>query len=176
MDSLSFKLNKGSSYITDRRSVSFFPTASNVYRPSLGARVLKFALKCKNIFTQNNKDGTSLKQIRPLSSPYSFFRRMRIIAGSQVVEDFDSSNRVHHMFSKQMSQGARRDEANEGFGYRYDDELLTLINDAGNTALTYEVNAANCQGFYNEMTVGLKPLCGLFSQFKYLPLIKILET
>ena len=66
-----------------------------------------------------------------------------------------------------MSQGARRDEANEGFGYRYDDELLTLVNNAGNTALTYEVNAANCQGFYNEMTVGFKPLCGLFSQFKY---------
>ena len=74
------------------------------------------------------------------------------------------------MFSKLMSQGARRDEANEGFGYRYDDELLTLVNNAGNTALTYEVNSANCQGFYNEMTVGFKPLCGLFSQFKYLPL------
>ena len=69
-----------------------------------------------------------------------------------------------------MSQGARRDEANEGFACRYDDERLTLLNNAGNTALTYEVNAANCQGFYNEMTVGFKPLCGLFSQFKYLPL------
>ena len=53
---------------------------------------------------------------------------MRIIAGSQVVEDFDNYNRVHHMFSILMSQGARRDEANEGFGYRYDDELLTLVN------------------------------------------------
>ena len=95
---------------------------------------------------------------------------MRIIAGSQVVEDFDSYNRVHHMFSKLMSQGARRDEANEGFGYRYDDELLTLVNKANDTALTYEVNANNCPGFYNEMTVGFKPLAGLFSQFKYLPL------
>ena len=109
------------------------------------------------------------KKLRPLSS-LSFFRRMCIIAGSQVVDDFDSYNRVRHMFSKLMSQAARRDEANEGFGYRYDDELLPLVNNAGNTALTYEVNAANCQGFYNEMTVGFKPLCGLFSQFKYLPL------
>ena len=32
------------------------------------------------------------------------------------------------MCSKLMSQGARRDESNEGFGYRYDDELLTLAN------------------------------------------------
>ena len=181
VDNLSFKLNKGASYITDRRSVSFFPSTSNVYKPSSGARVLKFSLNGEDnswldpqsvriFFTLNNKDGTNFKKIRPLSSPYSFFRRMRIIAGSQVLEDFDNYNRVHHMFSKMMSQGARRDEANEGFGYRYDDELLTLVNNAGESALTYEVNASNCQGFFNEMTVGFKPLCGLFSQFKYLPL------
>ena len=181
IDNLSFKLNKGSSYIVDRRSVSFFPSTSNVYKPSSGARVLKFSLNGEDntwldpqsvriFFTLSNKDGGNFKKIRPLSSPYCFFRRMRIIAGSQVLEDFDNYNRVHHMFSKMMSQGARRDEANEGFGYRYDDELLTLVNKDGETALTYEVNASNCQGFYNEMTVGFKPLCGLFSQFKYLPL------
>ena len=180
IDNLSFKLNKGSSYITDRRSVSFFPTTSNVYKPSSGARVIKFTLNGEDnswldpqsvriCFTLNNKDGTNFRKIRPLSSPYSFFRRMRIIAGSQVVEDFDSYNRVHHMFSKLMSQGARRDEANEAFGYRYDDELLTLVNKGG-TALTYEVNSVNCPGFYNEMTCCFKPLAGLFSQFKYLPL------
>ena len=180
IDNLSFKLNKGSSYITDRRSVSFFPTTSNVYKPSSGARVIKFTLNGEDnswldpqsvriCFTLNNKDGTNFRKIRPLSSPYSFFRRMRIIAGSQVVEDFDSYNRVHHMFSKLMSQGARRDEANEGFGYRYDDELLTLVTKGG-TALTYEVNSANCPGFYNEMTCCFKPLAGIFSQLKYLPL------
>ena len=87
---------------------------------------------------------------------------MRIVAGSQAIQDFDSYNRVHHMFSKLMSPGTRRDEASSGFVYRYDDELLTLVNNAGNTALTYEVNAANCQRFYNEMTVGAKPLCGLY--------------
>ena len=144
IDNLSFKLNKvnkGSSYITDRRSVSFWPSGSNIYKPS-GNRVIKFSLngednswldpqRVRIFFTLNNKDGTNFKKLRPLSSPYSFFRRMRIIAGSQVVEDFDSYNRVHHMFSKLMSQGTRRDEANEGFGYRYDDELLTLANKAG---------------------------------------------
>ena len=98
-----------------------------------------------------------------------FSEEMRIIAGSQVAEDFDSYNRVHHMFSKLMSAGARRDEANEGFGYRYDDELLTLVTKGG-SSLTYEVHSANCLGFYTEMTCGFKPLCRLFSQFKYLPL------
>ena len=82
IDNLSFKLNKGSSYITDRRSVSFFPTTSNVYKPSSGARVIKFTLNGEDnswldpqsvrlFFTLNNKDGTNFKKIRPLSSPSS---------------------------------------------------------------------------------------------------------
>ena len=40
IDNLSFKLNKGSSYITDRRSVSFWPAGSNVYKPSSGKTAL----------------------------------------------------------------------------------------------------------------------------------------
>ena len=44
IDNLSFKLNNGSSYITDRRSVSFWPAGSNVYKPSSGNRVIKFTL------------------------------------------------------------------------------------------------------------------------------------
>ena len=44
IDNLSFKLNKGRPYIQDRRSVSFFPSASNMYKPSSGARVLTFSL------------------------------------------------------------------------------------------------------------------------------------
>ena len=181
VDNLSFKLNKGASYITDRRSVRFYPSGSNVYRPTSGNRVLKFSLNAEDnawldpqsvrvCFTVQNLDQDFGRKLRPLSPPYSFFRRMRIIAGNQVVEDFDNYNRVHHMFSKLMSQGARKDEANEGFGYRYDDEVKTLVNNVG-TQLDYEVNANNCKGFKNQMTVCFKPLAGLFtSNFKYLPL------
>ena len=179
VDNLSFKLNKGASYITDRRSVRFYPSGSNVYKPTSGNRVLKFSLNAEDngwldpqsvrvFFTVQNLDQDLNRKLRPLAPPYSFFRRMRIIAGNQVVEDFDNYNRVHQMFSKLMSQGARKDEANEGFGYRYDDEVKTLVNNVG-ADLQYEVNAVNCQGFKNQMTVGFKPLCGLFSQFKYLP-------
>ena len=72
IDNLSFKLNKGSSYITDRRSVSFWPAGSNVYKPSSGNRVIKFTLKGEDnawldpqsvrvFFTLNNKDGKKLE-------------------------------------------------------------------------------------------------------------------
>ena len=181
IDNLSYKLNKGSSYITDRRSVSFWPNTTNTYKSNSGSRVMKFSLNGEDnswldpqsvriFFTLQNLDiGALNNKLRPLSPPYCFFRRMRIIAGNQVVEDFDNYNRVHHMFSKMMSQGARKDEANEGFGYRYDDEVKTLVNNVG-SELVPEVNGVNCLGFKDKMTVGFKPLCGLFSQFKYLPL------
>ena len=180
VDNLSFKLNKGSSYILDRRSVRFYSQSTNVFTPTSGNRVMKFSLNGEDntwldpqsvrvCFTVLNKDQNLNRKLRPLAPPYSFFRRMRIIAGSQVVEDFDNYNRVHQMFSKMMSQGARKDEANEGFGYRYDDEVKTLVNNVG-SQLDYEVNSVNCPGFKNQMTVCFKPLCGLFSQFKYLPL------
>ena len=48
IDNLSFKLNKGASYINERRSVSFFPSGSNVYTPSSGNRVLKIALNAED--------------------------------------------------------------------------------------------------------------------------------
>ena len=35
------------------------------------------------------------------------------------------------MFAKMMMQGARKDEANEGFDYRCDDEVKTLVNNVG---------------------------------------------
>ena len=41
--------------------------------------------------------------------------------GNTVIEDFDNFNRVSHMFSKLMNDGARDNEDAIGFGYRYDD-------------------------------------------------------
>ena len=181
IDNLSFKLNKGSSYIVDRRSVSFWPSGSNIYKPSSGNRVIKFSLNGEDntwldpqsvriFFTLNKKMELTLKSFVLYRRLIPSLDECELLLAVKLLKIFDSYNRVHQMFSKLMSQGARRDEANEGFGYRYDDELLTLVSKTGTTALTYEVNANNCQGFYNEMTVGFKPLCGLFSQFKYLPL------
>ena len=84
VDNLSFKLNKGASYITDRRSVSFWPSGSNIYKPSSGNRVLKFTLNGEDnswldpqsvriFFTLNNKDGTNFKKTpSPIISLFLF--------------------------------------------------------------------------------------------------------
>jgi hypothetical protein len=44
IDGLSFKLQPGASYVTDRRSVNFFAAGSNVYTSSSGARVIRINL------------------------------------------------------------------------------------------------------------------------------------
>ena len=219
IDNLSFKLNKGSSYITDRRAVSFWPTGSNVYKVDSGNRVLKIHLNAEDnswldpqsvmlFFTVENGDKDLDRKLRPISNPYSFFRRFRLLMGNTVIEDFDNFNRVSHMFSKLMNDGARDNEDAIGFGYRYDDyetktqvelsnlstnvlagniantaNTVDLLRDSvnaqlaglsalttGDASTTTRYDASNIKGFNNKMTVGFKPLCGLFSQFKYIPL------
>jgi hypothetical protein len=44
IDGLSFKLSAGSSYITDRKMVTFFPSGSNVYTSTSGTRILRFLI------------------------------------------------------------------------------------------------------------------------------------
>ena len=132
IDNLSFKLNKGSSYITDRRAVSFWPQGSNIYKVDSGNRVIKITLAAEDgawmdpqsvmfFFTVENGDKALNRKLRPISNPYSFFRRFRLLMGNTVIEDFDNLNRVSHMFSKLMNDGARDNEDAVGFGYRFDD-------------------------------------------------------
>ena len=128
-----FKLNKGSSYITDRRAVSFWPTGSNVYKVDSGNRVLKINLNSEDnswidpqsvmlFFTVENGDKALDRKLRPISNPYSFLPYdFASLMGNTVIEDFDNFNRVSHMFSKLMNDGARDNEDAIGFGYRYDD-------------------------------------------------------
>ncbi len=43
IDGLQCRLPAGASYVTDRKSVSFFPHGGNAYKPS-GVKVVKFVL------------------------------------------------------------------------------------------------------------------------------------
>ena len=96
-------------------------------------------------FTVENGDKALDRKLRPISNPYSFFRRFRLLSGNTVIEDVDNFNRVSHMFSQLMNDGARDDEDAIGFGFRYDDyetktqvEFSNLPTDilSGNIAAT----------------------------------------
>ena len=44
IEGLSYKLGAGASYVTNRRSVSFFPSGSDAYSPSSGVKVIKIKM------------------------------------------------------------------------------------------------------------------------------------
>ncbi len=95
---LSYKLSPGASYINERKSSTFHTSGSNFYTPS-GTKMIKIMLTgdmawadpstVRIMFDLVNQEGEAAKQLRPLSGPWSFFQRMRIIVGNQLLEDID---------------------------------------------------------------------------------------
>ena len=123
-DGLSFKLAPGASYVQERRSVTFHPSGSNSYS-SAGTKLIKLQITgdgwldtstFRVMFDLVNSEGTVKKLLRPLGGPWCFFRRMRVLAGNQVIEDIDNYNRVHEMFSILTATDSRSNTSAEGFG------------------------------------------------------------
>ena len=80
IDSLSFKLKPGASYVTDRKSVTFHPQGSNIYSKN-GTKVIKILLSgdqwldpstVRVMFDAQNTDSTSSKLLRVLGGPHTF--------------------------------------------------------------------------------------------------------
>ena len=85
IDGLSFKLQPGASYVTDRRSVNFFAAGSNVYTSSSGARVIRINLTgdgwldpqtVRVSYTLVNNDANQNHVLRPITGGWGFFRRL----------------------------------------------------------------------------------------------------
>ena len=159
IDGLSFQLPKGASYVTNRRSFSFSPSGSDTYGPTSGTKVIKIRLNgtdwldpstVKIMFTFKNTDATN--DLKFLSGPHAFFRRMCIVCGGQIVEDIDDYNRVCEMFNILQSKNVRANDEIEGTG-RWDGENSEILGSGGATR-----------------RIGMKSCSGLLNQSKMLPL------
>jgi len=156
---LSFKLAPGASYVTDRKSVTYWPTGSSEYKVSGGVKVAKINVTgdawadpgtVKIMFTVANTSTT--KELRPfVPGGHNWFRRLRVICGGQVIEDIDQYNRTVEMFHMMQSQDKRRNDLVEGMG-------------GSNTSYP----AALATG--KERIVCMTLLSGLFNQEKFLPI------
>jgi len=173
IDGLSFKMTPGASYVVDRRSVTYHPQGSNIYMPGQGTKLIRILLTGDNwmdpstfrvMFTLNNLD-TGTKRLRPLGGPWSFFRRMRILAAGQLVEDVMEYNRIHEMFHMMIAKESRENDAAEAFGVHWDSH-------AWENGLNVSLNTTNYRGIAAQegMTVLFKPLSGILNQNKLLPL------
>ena len=176
IDGLSFKLAPGASYVTNRRSVTFYPQGGNSYSPT-GVKVIRVALTgdgwldpstLRVMFDLNNLDATSHHVLKTIGGPWSFFRRMRLMAGGTVIEDIDNYSRTHQMYHTLVSPDKRKNDTIEGFGWEGD---IFRNRGAHPDGLTAQ-NASNYFGINGGQGVSVlfKPLSGLFSQLKYIPL------
>ena len=109
IDGLSFKLAKTASYITNRRSVTFHPQGSNIYSPGSGVKLIRITIASHDwldpstfriMFDLQNTDNAANHRLRPIGGPWSFFSRMRILAGGQILEDIEQqgSRYVQHVY------------------------------------------------------------------------------
>lgn len=170
IDSFQFKIPPGASYVTDRRNVSYFTSGSNIYQSNSGAKVARITLSgdgwldpstVRLHYTLTNNDITT-RFLRPIGGPWSFFRRVRVMCGGALIEDIDYYNRTHEMFDILTSANNRSNAEIEGFGIRWDSP-----SSYGNYTL------AQFPGINGGLNINtcFKPLCGIFAQTKYIPLM-----
>ena len=178
IEGLSFKLAPGASYVTNRRSVTFYPQGGNSYSPN-GVKVIRLALTGEGwldpstvrvMFDLNNTASGTEKYLKTIGGPWSFFRRMRLLANGVVIEDIDNYARTHQMFHTLVSPSKRANDTIEGFGWEGD-----ILRNRGTHAHPDGLPGQNALTYYGMApgagrTVLFKPLSGLFSQTKYIPL------
>ena len=193
IDGLSFKLPPGASYVTERKSSTFWAVGSNAYTPVGGVKLIKFQL--------NGDDGNWLDPssvvvqfelvntaavgtvgdnvLRPVGQPHLFFRRLRVLAGGQVVEDIQDFGRNMELLASLQNEFVRDNNDIQGFGSRWDSTSVQNLNDftpVDPAAITLAELLAAQRPLLPEIApqkskiVNFKPLIGLFNQSKYLPL------
>ena len=106
IDGLSFKLPPGATYVTDRKSVTYYASGSNDYSTS-GTKLVKLVANSDgwmdpstlriSFDVLNMADSAVL--LRPLSGGWSFFRRLRILCGGVIIEDISEFNRTQELFT-----------------------------------------------------------------------------
>ena len=173
IDGLSFRLNPGASYVTDRRSVTFHPQGSNIYTPGAGTKLIRIVLTGDSwldpstfrvMFNLVNEEALDVtpNMLRPIGGPWGFLQRMRVLCAGQLVEDIMDYNRIHQMMHVLIAQESRNNDAAEAFG---------LVWDNADT-LPAQVNTENYNGIApgESMTVLFKPLSGILNQNKMLPI------
>ena len=123
IDGLRFKLPSSATYITDRKSVTFYTSGSNEYSTS-GTKLIKIAVNGENwmdpstlriAFDVLNTDAAGAL-LRPLSGGWSFFRRLRILCGGAIIEDISEFNRCQELFTTLINKNSKINIDAEGFG------------------------------------------------------------
>jgi len=101
IDSLSFKLRPGASYVTDRKSSTFL-SQGNQFSPG-GVKVIKMMINSSDGWLDPNTvklvmnvTNKSADIIRPrVAGPWAIFSRLRVLCSGASIEDIDLYGRPH---------------------------------------------------------------------------------
>ena len=125
--SFQFKIPPGASYVTDRRTMSYFTAGSNIDTSNGGTHVIRVKLtgdgwldpgSTRLHYTLVNTDTNATSTLRTIGGPWRFFfRRVRCLVGGALVDDVDYYNRVHEMMHILSTNNNRDNDDAEGFGY-----------------------------------------------------------
>ena len=186
---LRYRLKGGASYIRDKRIKTFYPSSVSTYSSNSNS-VIRFNLtgganewiNLRSLligFTLLNGDNDGTKLLRPAYKPSSFFQRMRVMAGSNVIAEIPDLNRYEAMMDILQDDGSRNYTDNLGFGetfYNEGNRFLSYTqlasNPASNTTTNVieHANANNFGGFKNKKTVYYRPSCPFFNVSNFIPL------
>ena len=182
LDGLSHKLDATASYITERKSCTYWAVGSNVYAPNAGTKVIKLLLNGdgwldpSTVKFQFDIHNLETDPLRTLSGPWSWFRRLRVLCQGQVIEDIDGYALVHQMFDVLQSKHVRENQDVEGLGISYDSDYgknlieHPVVKDSGSIVDTPFLNDYYSISGSDTKTVTFTPLCGILSQSKMIPL------
>ena len=161
---LRYRLKGGASYIRDKRTKTFYPSSVSTY-PSNSNSVIRFNLtgganewfNLRSLligFTLVNGENNGAKELRPAYKPSSFFQRMRVMVGSNVIAEIPDLDRYEAMMDILQDDGSRNYTDNIGFGETfYNEGNRFLTYDGSNTGrlpVIEEVIASNFMGFKNK--------------------------
>lgn len=184
---LQYNLGGAASYVDRRESCSFFPLGSNIYSAANGNKVLRIAINSDGFldpstvrfnFTLVNNDSVAGRRLRPLSGPWCWWRRMRVLCGQTVAEDYTDYNKVHELYEQLQNTNVRNNDDVMGYDGRWDDytgigkpKIFTPADPTKDT-LGPELGDLTGLPLGSRRPCSFTPLSGILgkSQTKYIPL------
>jgi hypothetical protein len=125
LGSLSYKIDpkSGSSYVTEKKSVTYFASGSNVYSPQNGTKVLRFNIASDQFIDLSSIVVSVMVNVgvtgvaTPLvESGHGLFNRLRWIVSGTVVEDIEHFNVASQLFHRFLSSEKKENTELAGFG------------------------------------------------------------
>jgi hypothetical protein len=124
LGSLSYKIDpkSGSSYVTEKKQVTYFASGSNVYGPTNGTKVLRYNIASDQFIDLSSivvsvmvNVGATAVATPLVSSGHCLFNRLRWIISGTVVEDIEHFNVASQLFHRFLSSEKKENTELCGF-------------------------------------------------------------